>query len=75
MVVKSDMLMNQVPIREKSTVTRFQNQRKDPASQVSATPRLSADGRRIHFTFAAPSVNFDLIEPSVDQDVQGQVQR
>jgi len=42
---------------------------------VSATPRLSADGRRIHFTFAAPSVNFNLIEPSVDQDVQGQVQR
>jgi len=42
---------------------------------VSATPRLSADGRRIHFTFAAPSVTFDLIEPSVDQDAQSQVQR
>jgi len=40
--------------------------------KVSAQPNLSPDGRRLHFIFASPVVNFDLIEPSIPADIEQQ---
>ena len=43
--------------------------------QISAQPTLSDDGRRVHLDFAAPRVNFDVIEPSIPPEVEEQTQK
>jgi len=42
--------------------------------KVSARPTLSKDGRKLHFDFATPQVTFNLMQPSIPDDVQRQVQ-
>jgi len=42
--------------------------------KVSAQPFLSKDGRKLHFYFSEPQVSFNLMQPSIPDDVQRRVQ-